>query len=236
MRLLGLERAHRAQAGELGEPLVELDPGAERVDLWRVERGARRDRVLALDAEARVEHALRPRAVVREQEHPLGVLVEPAHRVEPRALGDEGRRQQVEHRALGVTVARRGGDAARLVEQQVGVRRRAADDAAVDRDDGLRRDPPASPSAATLPSTVTRPSAMSVSLARREATPAAASTFWSRSAGISRARRRRASGVDGVSRRRSVASPVVAVRRLAALLREPAPRPRRRAAAAPRGS
>ena len=40
------------------------------------------------------------------------------------------------------------------------------------------------PSRAALPSTVTRPFAIRTSLARRDATPAAARTFWSRSTGI----------------------------------------------------
>ena len=62
------------------------------------------ERVLALDAEARVEDPLGPVAVVGEQEHALGVLVEAADRVEPRALGHEGGRQQVEHGPV-----RRGG-------------------------------------------------------------------------------------------------------------------------------
>ena len=39
------------------------------------------------------------------------------------------------------------------------------------------------PSLAGLPSTVTRPLAMRTSLARRDATPEAARTFWSRSSG-----------------------------------------------------
>src|SRR3990170_3578273 len=44
-----------------------------------------------------------------------------------------------------------------------------------------------SPTVATRPSIRTRPAAISPSLARRDATPAAARIFWSRSSGIARA-------------------------------------------------
>ena len=64
------------------------------------------------------------------------------------------------------------------------MRRRRADRPAVDGDDRARPDRPGSPSVATRPSTVTRPAAIRASARRREATPAAARTFCSRSGGI----------------------------------------------------
>ena len=94
-------------------------PGLEGLDLLAVERPRQADRVLALDAVARMEDALGPVAVVGQEQEALGVLVEPADRVEARALRDERRRQQVEDGALGVAVADRGGDAGRLVQEQV---------------------------------------------------------------------------------------------------------------------
>ena len=88
---------------------------------WSPSSGAASaDRVLALDAVARMEHAVGPVAVVGQQQQPLRVLVEPADRVEPRAVGHERGRDEVEDGRLGVAVARRGGDAGRLVQQQVG--------------------------------------------------------------------------------------------------------------------
>ena len=54
------------------------------------------ERVLALDAEPRVEHPLGPAAVVRQDQQALAVLVEPADRVEARAVGHERRRDEVE--------------------------------------------------------------------------------------------------------------------------------------------
>ena len=50
----------------------------------RRQRRAQADRVLALDAVARMEDAIGPRAVVGQDEQALRVLVEPADRVEPR--------------------------------------------------------------------------------------------------------------------------------------------------------
>ena len=62
----------------------------------RVERRGDPDRVLALDAVARMEHPLRPRPVVGKHQQPLGVLVQPPDRVEARALRDERRRDEVD--------------------------------------------------------------------------------------------------------------------------------------------
>ena len=83
-----------------------------RAATWsRVERRREAQRVLALDAVARVQDPLGPAAVVGQQEHPLGVLVEPADRVQPGAVGHERRRDEVEHGRGGVAVARRRGHA-----------------------------------------------------------------------------------------------------------------------------
>ena len=93
------------------------------------------DRVLTLDAVARVEDPVGPRPVVGQQEHPLGILVETADRVEPGPVGHQRRRDEVEHGRVGVAVTRRRGDTGRLVQDEVGLRGGGTDDPAVDRDD-----------------------------------------------------------------------------------------------------
>ena len=91
----------------------------------RASSGARSaERVLALDAVARVEDAVGPAAVVGQHEQALGVLVEPADRIQPGAVGDERGRDEVEDGRVGMPVARRRGDARRLVEEQMGRARR----------------------------------------------------------------------------------------------------------------
>ena len=112
-------------------------PGLERRDLLAGQRRPQADRVLALDAVARMEHPVGPRAVVGQDEQALGVLVEPADRVEPAALGEQRGRDHVEDGLRGVAVADRRRHAGRLVEQQVFGRRGGADDPAVDGDDRL---------------------------------------------------------------------------------------------------
>ena len=71
-----------AQADQASETLVEL--GCQRAGLdLRCGQGTRQaDRVLALDAEARMAQALAPVAVVGEQDEALGVAVEAADREE----------------------------------------------------------------------------------------------------------------------------------------------------------
>ena len=105
----------------------------------RVESRPQRERVLALDAIARVEESFGPRAVVGQDEQSLGVLVEAPDRVQPRTLRDERGRDEIEHGPLGMPVARGRGHARRLVEQQVRRLRRRSDDPSVHRDHGAFR-------------------------------------------------------------------------------------------------
>ena len=84
------------------KPDSSARPSSSRIPAFRaatwsgVERLPQRERVLALDAEPRVEHALGPVAVVGEQEQALRVLVEAADRVEAGAVGHEGGRDELE--------------------------------------------------------------------------------------------------------------------------------------------
>ena len=116
----GLELGRRAQAGERRPTLPRARcPRFSSPTCSEVSGAAESDRVLALDAVARMEDPVGPAAVVGQDEQALGVLVEAADRVEPRAFGDERGREQLEHGPRGVTVADRGRHAGRLVEQQV---------------------------------------------------------------------------------------------------------------------
>ena len=101
---LRLDGGHRSEGAERRQALVERDPGSQSVGLVVVERRAEPERVLALDAVARVQHPVRPVAVVREQQEALRILVEAADRVEPRAVGHERGRDESRGRS-----ARRGG-------------------------------------------------------------------------------------------------------------------------------
>jgi hypothetical protein len=70
--------------------------------------------VLLVDAVARMREALREVAVVRQQQEPLGVRVEPADREHPR-LG----RDDLDDCRSSVRIARGRDDSARLVQQVV---------------------------------------------------------------------------------------------------------------------
>ncbi len=75
--------------------------------------------VLALDAVARMEHALGPVAVVGEQQQALGIAIESAHRIEPRGFATKLRRNEVEDGFACVRVADRARHAGRLGHHQV---------------------------------------------------------------------------------------------------------------------
>ena len=77
-----LGRRGVAQDDHAGEPLVETDARAQRLDLGPCQGSCQADRVLTLDAVARVAQALAPVAVVGQQDQPLGVAVEAADREE----------------------------------------------------------------------------------------------------------------------------------------------------------
>ena len=98
----------RSEAGERGRDLRRARcPPLSPLDLLGGQGAAEADRVLAFDAVARMQDALGPATVVGQDEEALGVLVEPADRVEPGALGNERGRQQLEDGPRCVAVARR---------------------------------------------------------------------------------------------------------------------------------
>ena len=227
-------RSSAAGAASVGEPLVEPDARrCRRRDLVAVS-GVRTPIAYSRSTPNRgwrTRSAQSPSFVSRSR--PSRVLVEPADGIEPRARRARGPSARGRARSR-----RRGGRASsRSRRPACGAPGRRAPPpppigAAVDGDDRALAGSTCWPSVATRPSTVTRPAAISASLARREATPAAARTFWSRSAGISRrvgaASRRRAAG-------RRPRGGVVGGE-LAALLGQAGARRRPRAAAARRGS
>ena len=129
---------HRSQPAERGEPFLDGDARLEGLDLLAVEPAAQADGVLAFHAVSRVQDALRPLPVVGEDQQALGIEVQAADRVQPRALGHQRGRQVVQDRLGGVAVADRRRDTGRLVQQQVRLLRRGPDDPAVDRDDRPR--------------------------------------------------------------------------------------------------
>ena len=177
-----------AQAADsVATPSSSSTPVSSASACSRVSGRARRDRVLALDAVARMEDVLGPVAVVGEEDQALGVLVEAADRVEARAAGELAR-DEVHDGPLGVAVLDGRGDAGRLVEGEVeAVLGRGADRAGRRPRSAAPRGSTFSPRTAGRPSTVTRPAATSSSAPRRDATPAAARTLEMRSAGTGQA-------------------------------------------------
>ena len=101
----------RAGRARVAMPSASSTPRLERLAPGRGSAAREPDGVLALDAVARMEHVLGPVAVVGEQDQALGVLVEPADRVQPRAAGrapaGRGRRRSraCRSRAVDVTPA-----------------------------------------------------------------------------------------------------------------------------------
>ena len=169
-----------AQRRPASRALLERDAVLERAALPGIERPGQADRVLALDAVARMEQPLRPVAVVGQQEQTLGVPVEPADRVEAPAPSARSGGHEVEHGALGMAVADGAGDADRLVAARGRCAGRAARWVVRRRASRSRAGSTRCPSVAGAPLTVTRPAATSASAARREATPASARAFEAR--------------------------------------------------------
>ena len=97
------------------------------------------DRVLALDAVARMQDAVGPRPVVRQQQQAFRIEVEAADRVEPGRVGPQRGRHQVQDRPRGVAVPDRRRDTDWLVQDEVQAPRRLADPPAVDGHLGQRR-------------------------------------------------------------------------------------------------
>ena len=79
-----------------------------------------------------MRHALGELAVVGEDDQPLGIVVEPADRIE--VAGDAGAATQIDDRRPPLRIRPRADDAARLVEQQIALARLRLEPAAVDAD------------------------------------------------------------------------------------------------------
>ena len=136
--------------------------------------------VHARHAVARMREPRRQVAVVGQDQQALGVEVEPADGVDVLAHA----RQQIDHRRPLLRIRSRRHVAARLVEQHVAMALGNLDAAAVDADVVVRRIGLRAQLAIVLPLTVTRPSSISCSLARREAMPACDRIFCRRSMAI----------------------------------------------------
>ena len=124
------------QAVEARDAFLELDAPLQRAALIRVQRATHRHGVLAFHAMAGMEHRVRPRPVVGEQDQALAVLVEPAHRIEPGVAGEIAR-DDLDDGARGMPIARGGGHAGRLVQDDVDETRRGGAQRPAIHDDGL---------------------------------------------------------------------------------------------------
>ena len=214
-----LDLGHRAQAGQRREALVERDPRlrAPRPGRRRAAAAARsRTRARPRTAGGGPARTRRRRWSGSGAPRSPGRAARPGRGGRPRARARSGAgraRSRCAWRSRTVEVTPAG-----LWSSRYAVRRRATDDATVDRDDRRsrvdlrpeRRDLAVDGDPAGGDEHLARPA---------DATPAAARTFWSRSAGISR---RSGAGVGtvvagGPSRRRRVGS----VTALAALLGQP---------------
>lgn len=123
----GVEQPHGRRRGA---PAPDRDAPAQPVQLALLRHAAHARVVLALHLVLRMQQPLRELAVVREQQEPLGVVVQPADGVDVLAhLG-----QQIEDRRPVLGVLPRRHVAAGLVEQDVAVAPRHADALAVDAD------------------------------------------------------------------------------------------------------
>ncbi len=114
--------------GRLRGPIGQDDallPGAQFIGL---EFAVDLDVILLRHRRARMQQQGREVAVVREQQGARRVIVEPAHRKEPRILPA----QQVENRRPAFRVARGAEHPARLVNEDVVARRRPVDGLAID--------------------------------------------------------------------------------------------------------
>ena len=97
------------------------------------------DGVFALHAVARMEHALRPIAVVGQQDQTFRVAIEPAHGEEALGRRPKLARHEVDDRSLGVAVADRARNAGRLGQRKVEAPTGTRDRLAVDREHVPRR-------------------------------------------------------------------------------------------------
>ena len=163
----------RASAPAARGPSSSFTPLCSSADLLRrIKPAAQRRAVRLLDAEARMRQYVRERAVIGEQQHAGGVVVEPADRDDApfASLARAARRR----RAPAFGIAHRRDHAQRLVHHEVGGFGRGRDDPAADtrRRRSSTTDVPSSRT--TRPFTRTRPPTISSSERRRDAIPLAA--------------------------------------------------------------
>ena len=116
-------------------PFLEQHSRGQQAHLVHAQRRPDAHGVLPLDTVAGMGHALRPFAVVGEQDEPLRVTVEATDGVEAPGAAGERSGHQVDDGALGVPVGHGRGDTRRLVERQMDRTRPLAHGPTVHRDD-----------------------------------------------------------------------------------------------------
>ncbi len=100
---------------DVSRPVLQGDPGEQRLLLLRREEPDHADRVFALDLVARMHHPVRKFAGVGEEQEPLGVEIEATDR-DPLAVADIG--QLLEHRRPPFGIVARDDLAGGLVIQE----------------------------------------------------------------------------------------------------------------------
>ena len=156
----------RVTSRRRGEPVVELDAGAQRADARVADGRPGDDGAVGLrHLEARVREAMGELAVVGEQDQAGGVDVETAHRVQAGVA-----RHERDDRRAALRVAGGRDHAARLVDRvddMPGGASSARPSTSIASSGSTSR----AGSSSTAPSTATRPARTISSAARREATP-----------------------------------------------------------------
>ncbi len=114
-RELDLRRTEATHLRGRGAAVLELDAAGERSKRSRIRIAVELDFVDFDYAVTRVGESVGERSIVRQQERPRGVEVEPADRYDARAVAN-----QVEDRGAPSGVAGRGNDSRRLVKEHVG--------------------------------------------------------------------------------------------------------------------
>src|SRR5579864_99548 len=153
----GLGRVLEPDLGRTGAAALDDHPVAQAIEIAVVGHAFDERLVRAIDFVARVRHALGELAVVREQDQPLGLVVETTHGIEVAA--DAGARDQIHDRRPLLRIEACADHPPRLVHEEVasaglqfqpapvdfddvggrvGLRAKFADDAPVDLDPPLR--------------------------------------------------------------------------------------------------
>ncbi len=108
-------RRDRMNAFQLGAFAVEHDAAQQFRREFRVPGFVERDFVFLVDLESRMRQLLREIAVIRQNEQPFALRIEPANIEEPRKM----RRQQIEDCVARIRIASRRNKARRFVQHDV---------------------------------------------------------------------------------------------------------------------